>query len=341
MQCKICNAEIANKGLYRHLKMKHNISNKEYYDIYCKQPDEGICTVCGKNTPWLGIIKGYQKTCSISCSMLDSKNQNIRKNLYKEKTGYDSPLSNPEIRNKAQDTYFNKTGYLHQSKNPEVREQIKNTLLKRTGFEYPFQNKDTIKKAQDTYFNKTGFYHALDNPNVWEKIKENNKNNYGVEFSTQRLEVKEKIVKSHKKHFGYNNYVQSPLAKPGKHTYFYNNILFDSSWELAYYIWLTDNNIFFVYHPEISFKYYTADNKLHFYKPDFLVKDKYVEIKSDYLVNENCLFKIPNEKIKCMNDNKITILYYNDIKPILKYIRNTYGKNYIKSFKIKKEEFNI
>ena len=33
------------------------------------------------------------------------------------------------------------------------------------------------------------------------------------------------------------------------HKYKYNDLKFDSSWELAYYIWLKDNNIQFTYQP--------------------------------------------------------------------------------------------
>jgi hypothetical protein len=50
---------------------------------------------------------------------------------------------------------------------------------------------------------------------------------------------------------GYNEYKQSLLTKNKKFCknrfYKYNNIIFDSSWELAYYIWLNDNNIKFIY----------------------------------------------------------------------------------------------
>ena len=37
--------------------------------------------------------------------------------------------------------------------------------------------------------------------------------------------------------------------------YIYDNLRFDSSWEIAYYIWLKDHNIEFEYQPDISFEY--------------------------------------------------------------------------------------
>lgn len=42
-------------------------------------------------------------------------------------------------------------------------------------------------------------------------------------------------------------------------------------------------------------------------------------------------------KIKCMQENNIKILNYNDIKFALDYVKNNYGKNYLKQFKKTKE----
>ena len=42
-------------------------------------------------------------------------------------------------------------------------------------------------------------------------------------------------------------------------------------------------------------------------------------------------------KIKCMQENNIKILNYNDIKFALDYVKNNYGKNYLKQFKKIKE----
>ena len=68
--------------------------------------------------------------------------------------------------------------------------------------------------------------------------------------------------------------------------YLYNNINFDSSWELAYYIWLTDNNIEFEYQPNISFEY-MVNGKIHKYFPDFLINDEYIEIKGNQFFDKD------------------------------------------------------
>lgn len=45
------------KGLSSHIRQKHRITSKEYYDIYFKQENEGICPICNKKTPFLKLSK--------------------------------------------------------------------------------------------------------------------------------------------------------------------------------------------------------------------------------------------------------------------------------------------
>ena len=50
--------------------------------------------------------------------------------------------------------------------------------------------------------------------------------------------------------------MQSPdIRRKAKSKYFYNGIFFDSKPELAYYIWLVDNDYAFEYHPSTAFTY--------------------------------------------------------------------------------------
>ena len=125
--------------------------------------------------------------------------------------------------------------------------------------------------------------------------------------------------------------------------YCYNNVMFDSSWELAYYIWLKDNNINFEYQPNISFDY-EYNNKIHKYKPDFKVNNEIIEIKGDQFIKNGkmvCPYnhdrdELFNEKYKCMLKHNVKILMNKDIKPIIKYIKEKYGKNYLKNFIVNK-----
>lgn len=63
--CKICGKSCSTK-LILHVKRIHHINTKDYYDKYFKQPNDGICLVCGKET--LFYRTSYNKCCCQSCS---------------------------------------------------------------------------------------------------------------------------------------------------------------------------------------------------------------------------------------------------------------------------------
>lgn len=164
---------------------------------------------------------------------------------------------------------------------------------------------------------------------------------YGVTNPSQADEIKFKKEQTILKNYGVTNPNYSKIIQSYKTKhYYYNNIMFDSSWELAYYIWLKDNNIEFEYQPNISFEY-IKDNKIHRYYPDFKVNNELQEIKGTHFFDKDGQLidpyskKLLSEKYKCMQDNNIKILKENDIKPILEYIFEKYGRKYLKQFKVK------
>ena len=146
-------------------------------------------------------------------------------------------------------------------------------------------------------------------------------NKYGVTHHMKLEEFKTKTV---------NN---------GRHKYYYNNVYFDSSWELAFYIYSLDNGCN-IKRCIKSFIYY-KDNQEHNYFPDFICDNNYIEIKGKQFINEageliNPFNKELNlEKQQCMIDNNVKVLLEKDIKPILEYINIKYGKNYLKQFMVK------
>lgn len=70
--CKICNREFPTpRRLGWHLRMEHDIGFKEYYDKYVKKnPNDGKCLQCGKETSFRSLKEGYRDFCSVSCSRL-------------------------------------------------------------------------------------------------------------------------------------------------------------------------------------------------------------------------------------------------------------------------------
>lgn len=80
LECKICQkifegtAQQVGLQFTKHLK-EHNIYEpKIYYDKYVREQGEGICPVCGKETTFYSILRGYDKYCSTKCSGMALKN---------------------------------------------------------------------------------------------------------------------------------------------------------------------------------------------------------------------------------------------------------------------------
>lgn len=171
------------------------------------------------------------------------------------------------------------------------------------------------------------------------KSMETNRKNHGGLHNTQTKESQEKMKQTYFEHTSYYHPSQNPKTRRNHRTcYYYDNEEFDSSWELAYYIYLKDNCIPFEYHT-ISIPY-IWNNKTHYYKVDFKVYDRLVEIKGDHILVKN-VFKDDGRsqaKYECMKENDVLILMENDVKPYLKYVKDKYGKDYMKSFRKKHED---
>lgn len=281
LQCKICNKEFNSfTGLAGHINLTHHITSKEYYIKYLKQNNEGICPVCGKETNWFSLRKGYRKHCSRACSTADPKVYKLKSETEFKNTGYYSPMEDPKHHQKM----------IALSRLPENQQKRIESCKNNNGQGTGFQISNVKEHAINSIFDKYGRKHI-------------------------------KLSRS----------------------YLYNDIIFDSSWELAYYIWLKDNDIKFEYQPNIFFEY-CVNNKKYKYFPDFYINEKLYDIKGTQFFNENNEFIDPygknNEKAKakyqCMIDNNVIILRFDDIKPILNYIKEKYGCDYLKQFKIKK-----
>ena len=147
---------------------------------------------------------------------------------------------------------------------------------------------------------------------------------------------------AYKAKYGISNPTFDPkIREKQRNKYTYNNENFDSSWELAYYIWLKDHNIDFEYQPDISFKY-EYNGKIHLYFPDFKVGDEIIEIKGRQFFENGkmiCPYNrtqddIYEAKHQCMIKNNVKLILSNDIKFYINYIKEKYGSSYIKSLKI-------
>lgn len=167
------------------------------------------------------------------------------------------------------------------------------------------------------------------------------KNNISLHNKSTIAKIKSKNQSCGLKKF-YQNNPEAAHRSCGKTTYIYNGIKFDSSWELAVWIFAIDHKIP-ISRVVDGFEYY-VNNKKHYYFPDFNYNNKIIEIKGDHMLNANNeLIKLwsmtDREKIiakqECIKRNKVEIWPYEKVKFALDYVLQTYGNNYLKQFKLK------
>lgn len=276
------------------------------------------------------IQEKYKKTCldKYGCDNV-SKFKEIKekkKNTYIKHYGVDSPLKCEIIKQKYKQTCLKKYGITNAAQLESSKERMKKTMLKKYGVEYAIQS---------TYLRN--------------KMCNTNLEIYGVRYPSQCILIKNKVIQTNRRKYNCDHYTQTQeykdrlpeISKNSSCKYTYKDIKFDSIPELSIYIYLTDNNIKFEYHPNIKFEY-IFDNKKHVYIPDFLVENEYWEIKGDQFFDNNGNMinpfdKSENElcscKYKCMLENHVKILRYKDYKIYLNYIEEKYGKKYLEQFK--------
>ena len=232
---------------------------------------------------------------------------------------------------------------LYGDKNYNNKEQAQQTMLEKYGGTTTLTS-NLKQKVQQTNIKRYGGVSPMCSTVIVNKLKETYiQNNGGMGFASESVLEKYKI--NYKEKFGVENSSQNPLVRRKQATkYKYKNINFDSKPEIAYYIWLKDNNIDFEYQPNVKFEY-LYENKLYYYIPDFKVENEYIEIKGlqffkNYDIKETMINPFDRTqdakyeaKHQCMIKNNVKII--TNTKIYEDYIKNKYGKTYLDSFKRK------
>lgn len=336
IKCKICNKEFDTpKQLSWHVK-HHNLTNKEYYDLYLKQENEGICLTCGKPTEFISMNKGYRQHCCKKCLNIDKNVQEKRLNTNLDKYGYKTSFSNKDTQDKVKETIFEKYGVENVFQSEKIKEKIKQQNIELYGVENPQQRQDIKEKTQQTNLKKYGNKCTLQAPEIKEKTIQTNLEKFNAENVFGSDYGKEKIKQTNLERFGVENPQQNrEIQRKTLSHYKYNSLNFDSSWELATYIYCIDNNISILRLP-IKFEYYDKNNKKHYYFPDFLINNELIEIKGPQYIDNNRQLK-DKDKQKCMDDNNVIMWTEENIQPYLNYCVNKFNdKNWYKQFKIYK-----
>lgn len=106
----------------------------------------------------------------------------------------------------------------------------------------------------------------------------------------------------------------------------YKGFFCDSSWELAYVIYCVEHHIDIKRNTEkFPYKWKGKDKN---YIPDFIVEGSLVEVKG---------YASPEWFAKLKANPNVKVYYQNDMKDIFKYVKEKYGKDFIKLYEKPKE----
>lgn len=334
IKCNICLEEKSDTSFGMHLKHKHSMSSKEYYDKFLKDVNEGICPVCKKETKFLGITKKYRKYCSKKCSANDIELKKKREETNLKKYGVKCNLSSKENREKQYKTCEEKYGNKHPQKTNIIKDNCKKRCIEKYGVSSYFKSDRFKEKSIETYLLKSDGKYTHNSQ--FKETQNKRKESFKLKYDQWNYNYKNTCIER----YGVENPMQiSEIRAKSQSKYMYNMTNFDSSAELAYYIWLKENNIKFEYQPNIKFEY-EYNGKKHIYCPDFLIKNEYIEIKGNHFF-ENGKMVNPYDrtqddkyeaKHQCMLKNNVRII--TDYNIYITYVNEKYDNYYLSKFKI-------
>lgn len=121
----------------------------------------------------------------------------------------------------------------------------------------------------------------------------------------------------------------------------YVGISFDSSWEVAFWIYNMDHGVE-ITRPKTSFEYYVHGKLRHDY-PDFEIDGVFYELKGDQFFDENGVMRNPYDETQndvyeakqaCMKDHGVVVLRKADIMQCHQYVKETYGANFFEGVRV-------
>lgn len=124
------------------------------------------CPVCGKETKFLSIARGYQEYCCMKCRCNSpeyiTKKSGPRKNKEEvqekirkttlERYGVDNVFKSAEIKNRIKETLYNHYGVEHPAKSPEIQQKIQDTYKRHCGD--PMFRESINNKKKATYIER-------------------------------------------------------------------------------------------------------------------------------------------------------------------------------------------
>lgn len=183
------------------------------------------CIICNKEHS-----RKYGVTCSTECQTIYTKN------IFKEKTGFESSFQNPEIKAKIKATNQERYGCDNPSQNKEIKlkkeqtslknygvknpsksqvvlDKIKATNKERYGCDWSSQNQEVKRKREETCERIYGVKNVFQNIDIQSKIISTNQEKYGCDYPLQNDDIKNKVNTTNIEKYGKNRFTQTQEGK--------------------------------------------------------------------------------------------------------------------------------
>ena len=264
-----------------------------------------------------------------------------RNSTVNEKYGVDNVFQLRDVKDKIKETNLSKYGAENPFASEVIKDKIKETNNTLYGADYPQQNETIRNKIKSTCLERYGTESPMGSEYFKNKSKQTCLEKYGVEYPMKLKEFQDRVKQTCLEKYGVEKFNQSyEFSKYHKSLYTYDNINFDSSWELMFYIYHKDlrHNI-----SRASIRLeYVYNSEKHYYFPDFVVDNKLYEIKGPHFFKEDGTMQNPynhkqdglfEAKRQCGINNNVVFISEHEMKEISNYVYKKYSKNYISLFK--------
>ena len=309
------------------------------------------CSVCG--TELFSDIKSLYYSPTLTCSMKACRDEARRRTLFsKYGEDYFSQWSS-----KLSKTNVERYGVSNAMDNSMIRvKQQVNAKAKVDAC-----REQILQKRIDTVSSKYGVVNVGQLPDHDAKMKRTSMEKYGAISYSCTDSCKVKVRKAYekwtpemwsdrairscntlKRRYGVASVQAIPyVIKNRRSRYCYNDMYFDSSYELIYYIWALDNG-HNIERCTKSFEY-EVDGTTHLYIPDFIDDGRLVEIKGEHFFNssgelinpftsDDSIQKVFKAKGKLMESMNVMVVKNVDVMKAFVYSK--YGSSYISTFRI-------
>nr|WNL50367.1 endonuclease [Marseillevirus sp.] len=167
----------------------------------CYQKLRFLCS-CGKEAE-VANIRRARKEDWHGCP--SCKSEGVKRTCF-QRYGASCPLQAPKIREKIVDNWKNKWGYDNPLSVPEIQEKCKEGMVRNHGVEYTTQSVELKEKIKESNKKKFGF----DNPMKCEDVKKKYKETVSKRTEDEKKNTKEKKFATNLKRHGHKDVMKNP-----------------------------------------------------------------------------------------------------------------------------------